>query len=109
MHAAPRVTGPMGKVLDTGNVRCADSCPIGGESGCRGRIRDSEASIKTAMASCSASSLEAAATCLIDASAVSEARFQRRGWRQRGSLARFRYSRLNEAARGCGGRGPYGD
>ncbi len=40
-------------------------------------------------------------------SVVSEARFSRRGGREQGVLARFRYNDLKEAARGCGGRGPY--
>jgi hypothetical protein len=39
-------------------------------------------------------------------SAVTEARFHRRRRAGARALARFRYSRLKEAARGCGGRGP---
>jgi AcrR family transcriptional regulator len=42
-------------------------------------------------------------------SAVSEARMNRRMMRRQAAPARFRYSDLKEAARGCGGRGPYGD
>ena len=44
-----------------------------------------------------------------NASAVTEARFHRGGEQEQGALARFRYSCLKEAARGCGGRGPYGN
>jgi hypothetical protein len=41
--------------------------------------------------------------------AVSEARFDRRMKYEQAAPARFRYSDLKEAGRGCGGRGPYGD
>ena len=43
-----------------------------------------------------------------NASAVPEARFHLRDEREQEAWARFRYSCLKEAARGCGGRGPYG-
>ena len=44
----------------------------------------------------------------ISPSAVSEARIDRRMMCGQAAPARFRYSDLKEAARGCGGRGPYG-
>src|ERR1700730_89652 len=40
-----------------------------------------------------------------DVSAVSEARFHDRAGGEAGAVARVRYSRQKEAARGCGGRG----
>src|ERR1700674_4633247 len=46
---------------------------------------------------------------LVSPSAVSEARFDRRMICGQAAPARFRYSDLKEAGRGCGGRGPYGD
>ncbi len=45
--------------------------------------------------------------CPSDVRAVSEERLHEKGGGEQGDAARVRYSRENEAARVCGGRGPY--